>query len=57
MMEECEVIFKCLYDTSPVVMEDCVNDEHEDSIINDFIEGNDTEVDGEVIEISKETEN
>ena len=34
MMEVCEVIDKLLYDTSPVVMEDYVNYEHDDSIRN-----------------------
>ena len=57
MMEECEVINECPDDTSPVVMEDCVNDEHEDSIRNDFIEEDVTEVNDEVREISIEIEN
>ena len=36
---------------------DCVNEEHEDSIINEFLEENDTELYDEVREISIETEN
>ena len=35
MMEVCEAIDECPYETSPVVMEDCVNDEHEDSTRKD----------------------
>ena len=38
-------------------MEDCVNEEHEDSTINEFLEENDTELYNEVREISIETEN
>ena len=38
-------------------MEDCVNDEHEDSIRNGFIEKGDTKVHDEVRQISIETEN
>ena len=38
-------------------MEDFVNDEHEDIIINDQIEENDTDTHYEVREISIETEN
>ena len=37
MMEVCEVIYENPDYTSPVVMEDCVNDEHEDSTRNDSI--------------------
>ena len=42
MMEEYEVIYDCPSETYPVVMEDCVKDEHDGSIRNNFIEENDT---------------
>ena len=48
MMEECEIIYDFPSDTSSVVMDDSVNDEHEDSIRNDCIEENYTEVHNEV---------
>ena len=38
MMDEYEVIDELPDDTSPVVTEDCVNDEHKYSITNYFIE-------------------
>ena len=57
MMEEFEVIDECPDDTYQVVMEDFVNDEHQDIIKNDLVEKNDTEVNNEVIEISIETKN
>ena len=45
------------YDISPVFIEDCVNNEHEDSIRNGLVEKNDTKVNDEVREISIDTEN
>ena len=48
MMEECEIIYDFPSDTSSVVMDDSVNDEHEDGIRNDCIEENYTEVHNEV---------
>ena len=57
IMEECLVIDECPYDTSPVVVEDCVNDEHEGSIRKDLVERNDIKVNDEVRQISIETEN
>ena len=57
MMEKFEVVYECPDDTSPVVMEDCLNDEHEDSIRNDPIEENDAEVHDELREIPIKTEN
>ena len=56
-MDEYEVIDKWTYYTSPVVTEDCVNDEHEDSIRNYLDDKNYTEVNDEVREISIETDN
>ena len=38
MMEDCEAICECPDDTFPVVMEDYVNDEHENSIRNYLVE-------------------
>ena len=55
MMEACEVINECPDYTSPVMMENCVNDEHEDSIRKYLVEKNDTKVTDEVQEISIET--
>ena len=57
MMQVCEVIDKLTDDRPPVVMEDCVNDEHEDSIRNYLVEENDTKENNEVREISIDTEN
>ena len=57
MMKEFEVIDEFQEDTYPVVMEDCVNDEHEDSIRNYLIEVNGTKFNYEVREISIYTEN
>ena len=57
MMKGCEVIDECPDDTYPVVMEDFVNYEHEDSIKKYLIEENDTKVNYEVREISIYTEN
>ena len=42
MMEVCEVIDKPPDDTYPVVMEDYVDDEHEDIIREYLVEKNDT---------------
>ena len=38
-------------------MKDCVNEEHEYSTRNDFLEGNETELHDELKEISMETKN
>ena len=57
MMEDCEAICEWPDDTFPVVMEDYVNDEHENSIRNDLVEENDTKENNEVREISIDTEN
>ena len=57
MVEVCGVIYKCPDDTPPVVMEYCVNDEHEDSTRKYLVEKNYTKVTNEVREISIETEN
>ena len=38
MMEVLEVLDKSPDDTSPVMMENCVNDKHEDSIKKYFVE-------------------
>ena len=57
MMEEGEVIYKLPYETSPVVMEDCVNNEHQYGIRKDLVYKNDTKVNDEVRRISIETEN
>ena len=56
IMEVCEVIDKFPDDTSPVVMEDYLKDEHEDRIRNDLVEENDTKENNEVRKISTETE-
>ena len=48
MMDECEVIDEFPYDTSPLMMEDCVNNEHEDIIRKDLVEKNDTKLNDEV---------
>ena len=42
MMEVCEVIYKLLYVIYPVVMEDYINNEHEDSIRKYLVEKYDT---------------
>ena len=55
MMEECEIIYDFPSDTSSVVMDDSVNDEHEDSIRKYLVEKNDTKVTDEAQEISIET--
>ena len=57
MMEECEVIDELPDYTSSVMMEDCVNYEHEDSIRKDLVKKNDTKVNDEVREISRDTDN
>ena len=57
MMDICEVVYAFPYNTDPVVMEDCVNDEHEDSIIKYLVENNDTKLNYEVRKISIQTEN
>ena len=44
MMKICEVIDECTNDTSPVLMQDCVNYEHEDSIRNYLVDKNNTKV-------------
>ena len=41
MIELCEVIYKCPNDRYPVMMDDSVNDEHEDIIRNDLVEKDD----------------
>ena len=51
-MDICEVVYAFPYNTDPVVMEDCVNDEHEDSIIKYLVENNDTKLNYEVRKIS-----
>ena len=38
IMDECEVVDEFPYNTSQVVMDDCVNDKNRDSIIKDFVE-------------------
>ena len=38
MLEECESIYESPDEKSQVVMEDYVNDEHEDIIINNLVE-------------------
>ena len=55
MMKACEVINECPDYTSPVMMDDFVNDEHEDNIRKYLVEKNDTTVTDEVQEISIET--
>ena len=55
IMEECQVIDKCPYGTSQVVMEYFVNDELEDSIRKDFFEKNDKKANYEVRQVTKET--
>ena len=55
IMEVCEEINECPDYTSPVMMENCVNDKHEDSIRNYLVKKNDTKVTDEVREISIET--
>ena len=55
MMKLCEVINECLDYTSPVMMDNFVNDEHEDNIRKYLVEKNDTKVTDEVQEISIET--
>ena len=57
MMELCEVIYEFPYDTSPVVMEDSVNVEHEDGIWKYLVEKNDTRVSDKVRGVSTENEN
>ena len=57
MMEACKVIYKCLDDTSPVVMYDYINYEYEDSIRKVLVEKNDAKENNDAIEISIETEN
>ena len=47
-MKDCEVIYEFPDDISPVVVEDCVNNEHEDGIRNDLIEENDAKVHDEL---------
>ena len=54
-MEVCEEINECPDYTSPVMMENCMNDEHEDNIRKYLVEKNDTKVTDEVREISIET--
>ena len=57
MIEECELIDKLPEDTTPVLMGDCLNDEHEDSIRKDLVDRNDTKVNDKVREISIKAEN
>ena len=57
MMEVCGVIYECPYKISPVVINDCVNDEHDDSTRTYLVDKNDTKVNDKVREISLETEN
>ena len=57
MMEEYQVIYECLDDTSTVWMWDGVNYKRKDSIRNDLIEESDTEVHDETRKTSIETEN
>ena len=56
-MEICEVIYKCPDDTSPVVMNNFVNDEHKYIIRKDLVEKNDTKENNEARVISIDTEN
>ena len=44
MIEEYEFIDKLPEDTTPALMGDCVNDEHEDRIRKDLVDKNDTKV-------------
>ena len=55
MLESCEVINEFPDYTSPVMMDNSVNDEHEDSIRKYLVEKNDTKVTDEAQEISIET--
>ena len=48
MMEEYEVVEKFSDDKSPVMIEGCVNDEHEDIIRKYLVEKNDTKVNNKV---------
>ena len=48
IMGDCRVLDYWTDDTSPVLMEACVNDEHEDRIINHMIKENDTKVNDEL---------
>ena len=52
-----KVIDERAYDLPPAVTQDCVNEELVDRNQNDLIEKNESEVYGEVGEISVETEN